>query len=428
MKRAKTIALVAGFGFFFLALLVQGVLPYLMKQMRGKPYHTVTRTVRTPLGELAEARREVTPTADGLAVRGRKIYIREGCWYCHSQYTRPAAGEDRRWGPVSEVGEYAHDLPHLFGTRRIGPDLLRVGGKYGDDWHAAHFFNPRDVVPDSIMPRFTWFFRREGDRSVLNEDGMAAVAYVQALGMQKGKWRDAFPYQALQSGSASIESIAAVARGKQVYGRRCAGCHGDKGDGKGVAPSSVLFAIAQPRDFTSGVFKFRLTPTGSVPLDSDLYRTITTGIRGTAMPPWFNLPEEDRWDVVHYIKTFSPDFRDFPPETPITIPRPPKPSPEIIARGRQVFDEMKCWECHGREGRGDGPKSDTLEDDFGVRIPPANFTEGVFKSGSRPEDIFRTFMTGLSGTPMPSFGDSFTSPDEGWALTYFVLSLSADAR
>jgi mono/diheme cytochrome c family protein len=426
MKRAKTIALVAGFGFFFLALLVQGILPYLLKPAAGISYNEITRTVRTPLGELAEVKAGPAPVTDNDGKRGRAIYLREGCWYCHSQYTRPVAGEERRWGPVSEAGEYAHDLPHLFGTRRIGPDLLRVGGKYGDDWHAAHFFDPRAVVPDSIMPRFTWFFRTEGGRQALNDEGRAVVAYVQGLGMQKGKWRDAFPYQNVRSGSSSPETASSTTRGAAVYLRRCAGCHGEKGDGKGTAPKDVLFTIAQPRDFTSGVFKFRLTPTGSVPLDSDLYRTITAGIRGTAMPPWFNLSEDDRWDVIHYIKTFSPDFREFPPEAPIVIPQPPKSSPELVARGKQVFDEMACWECHGREGRGDGPKSDTLEDDFGSRIPPANFTRGTFKSGPRAEDIFRTFMTGLSGTPMPSFADSFASPDDGWALTYFVLGLSAD--
>jgi cytochrome c oxidase cbb3-type subunit 2 len=428
MKRAKTIALIAGFGFFFLALLVQGILPYFLKPMAGASYRKVVRTVRTELGTLEDVMAEAAALTDDGVKRGRAIYIREGCWYCHSQYTRPAAGEERRWGPVSEVGEYAHDLPHLFGTRRIGPDLHRVGGKYGDDWHAAHFFDPRAVVPDSIMPRFTWLFRREGDHSVLNDEGRAVTAYVQSLGMQKGKWRDAFPYQIVQSGSASLESAASVERGKLVYARRCGGCHGEQGDGKGVAPADVLFTVAPPRDFTSGVDKFRLTPTGSVPLDSDLYRTITTGIRGTAMPPWFNLSEDDRWDVVHYIKTFSPDFKDYPPEPPIVIPRPPAASAELVAQGRRVFDEMKCWECHGREGRGDGPKSDSLEDDFGNRIPPADFTRGIFKSGPRPEDILRTFMTGLSGTPMPSFEYSFTSPDDGWALTYFVLSLSADRR
>lgn len=419
------IALIAGFGFFLLALAVQGIFPYLMRENRIK---TVMRTIRTPLGGLSEIRAEAAPYS-GLIERGRKIYIREGCWYCHSMYLRPTAGEDRRWGPVSESGEYAFDLPHLFGTRRIGPDLTRVGGKYGDDWHAAHYFDPRTVVPDSVMPKFSWFFQKRPDgRSDLNEDGRAVVAFVQNIGMNKGRWRDAFPPQLAQAGPPPPENEASVARGGKVYERRCLGCHGEKGDGKGPSPSTVPFTIAPPRDFTSGVYKFRTTPTGSVPLDSDLFRTVTAGIRGAAMPPWFNLHEGDRWDVVHFIKTFSKEFKLYPPEQPIVISQPPKPTAELILRGRKVFDEMKCWECHGHGGRGDGPKSDTLEDDFGNRIPPANFTRGIFKSGPRTEDIFRTFMTGLSGTPMPSFADSFTSPDDGWALSYYVLSLSADAQ
>ncbi len=424
MKRAKTIALIAGFGFFFLALVVQGIFPYLMKEARVK---AVTKTVRTPMGELTEIKAEAVPYS-ALQAKGRKIYIREGCWYCHSLYVRPTAGEERRWGPVSEFGEYAYDLPHLFGTRRIGPDITRLGGKYGDDWHAAHYFDPRMVVPDSTMPRFNWLFKKEGEHFVPNEEGKALIAFMQKLGMNKGKWRDAFPYQIVQTGSSSIETTASIEHGKAVFGRRCVGCHGEKGDGKGPAPVTVLFEIAQPRDFTTGVFKFRTTPTGSVPLDSDLHRTVTVGIRGTAMPPWFNLPEDDRRDVIQFIKTFSPDFKQFPPEPPITIPQAPKPTQELIAYGKKVFAEMKCWECHGREGKGDGPKSDTLADDVGNRIPPADFTRGIFKSGPRPEDIFRTFMTGLSGTPMPSFIDSFTSQNDGWALTFYVLSLSTDVK
>src|SRR3546814_8389523 len=78
------------------------------------------------------------------------VYTREGCWYCHSQFVRPVTGETRRWGPVAQSGEYAFDTPHLFSTRRIGPDLSRVGLKYSDEWHLAHFWDPRIVVPDSI--------------------------------------------------------------------------------------------------------------------------------------------------------------------------------------------------------------------------------------------------------------------------------------
>lgn len=423
MKNARTIALIAGFGFFLLALLVQGIVPYTMKEATVS---TVAKTVRTPLGELEVMTGKANPYTE-LAQRGREVYTREGCWYCHSQYLRPTAREDRRWGPIAEVGEYAYDRPHLFGTRRIGPDLTRVGGKYGDDWHIGHYYDPRMIVPDSIMPRFEWFFREEGDSVELTDDGRAVIAFVQGLGMNKGKWRDQYPYQIVASGSASIETEGSISHGKEVYERRCVGCHGEKGDGKG--PAARFFTAAKPRDFTFyGIYKFRSTPTGSLPQDADLFRTITVGIRGTAMPPWFNLSEADRWDVVHYIKTFTPDFKDYPPDPSITMPRAPKSSQEMIVRGKQVYDELKCWECHGREGKGDGEKAADLTDDWGDPIQPANFTTGIFKSGPRPEDMFRTMMTGLNGTPMPSYIDSLTVKEDAWALSYYLLSLSADVQ
>src|SRR5262245_42889319 len=95
----------------------------------------VSRAVRTAAGVVTWVR---YPTTDYTPLErlGRRVYIRDGCWYCHSQYVRPVAGEAARWGPVSEAGEYAWDLPHLLSTRRIGPDLSRVGLKYGDDWRS----------------------------------------------------------------------------------------------------------------------------------------------------------------------------------------------------------------------------------------------------------------------------------------------------
>jgi cytochrome c oxidase cbb3-type subunit I/II len=183
------------------------------------------------------------------------------------------------------------------------------------------------------------------------------------------------------------------------------------------------------------VFKFRLTPSGSLPDEGDLLRTITRGVRGTAMPSWHELPEKDRLAVIQYIKyelavdRSSPGkpylfFVEEPPKAPIYIPAPPKPSVDLVRRGQTVWKNAKCWECHGQEGKGDGEKAAGLKDDFGFPIPPADLTTGQFKSGPDVKDIYRTMSTGLSGTPMPSYSDTLSEADR-WALSYYVLSLSA---
>src|SRR5688500_18365640 len=135
-------------------MFVQGVLPSMAPEARTM---RVTRAVRTELGDVKWVKYDAADYSP-VEARGRAVYIREGCWYCHSQYVRPVAGEELRWGPLSEAGEYAWDQPHLFSTRRIGPDLTRVGLKFSDDWHYAHHWDPRLVVPESTMPRFRWLF------------------------------------------------------------------------------------------------------------------------------------------------------------------------------------------------------------------------------------------------------------------------------
>ena len=116
---ARTVALVAGFLFITLAAFTQGILPMLEPQSRSSK---VTKVVRTDLGQLKWMVSKATDYTEKQAL-GRKVYIREGCWYCHSQFVRPISGETRRWGPISQAGEYAFDIPHLFSTRRIGPDV-----------------------------------------------------------------------------------------------------------------------------------------------------------------------------------------------------------------------------------------------------------------------------------------------------------------
>ena len=93
---------------------------------------------------------------DALSLSGRDIYIREGCYLCHSQMVRPFRAETERYGHYSLAGEFVYDHPFQWGSKRTGPDLARVGGRYSDEWHRVHLTNPRDVVPESIMPSYPW--------------------------------------------------------------------------------------------------------------------------------------------------------------------------------------------------------------------------------------------------------------------------------
>lgn len=100
-----------------------------------------------------------------LELLGRDVYIREGCSTCHSQQIRPLVAEVKRYGPYSDAGEFVYDRPFLWGSKRTGPDLHRVGGKYSDEWHRLHMIDPRSVVPESIMPGYPWLAERAADAS-----------------------------------------------------------------------------------------------------------------------------------------------------------------------------------------------------------------------------------------------------------------------
>src|SRR2546426_6004510 len=141
MRSIKSLAIGAGFCFVTLAMFVQGFLPAILPESRTK---RVGRDVRTDLGDVKWVRYDASDYTP-LETLGRAVYIREGCWYCHSQYVRPVAGEELRWGPVSEAGEYAFDLPHLLSTRRIGPDLTRVGLKRSEE-HTSELQSPCNLV------------------------------------------------------------------------------------------------------------------------------------------------------------------------------------------------------------------------------------------------------------------------------------------
>ncbi len=201
--------------------------------------------------------------------------------------------------------------------------------------------------------------------------------------------------------------------GKRVYEENCGVCHGLSGDGQGMA--AHMFQTP-PRDFREGKYKFRSTPTGSLPLDSDLFRSVKSGVRGTAMIPQDHLSDEEIGAVVQYIKSFSERFSREKPEIPITIPVPPPNTPTLTESGRAIYKKAGCPECHGQGGKGDGPSARDL------KIKPADLTLRPLKGGSAPQDLYRTLMTGLDGTPMPSYKDALEEA-ELWPLVFFIESL-----
>lgn len=208
--------------------------------------------------------------------------------------------------------------------------------------------------------------------------------------------------------------------GKKTYSKYCAPCHGDEGKGNGPLARSLL---PKPRDFTRGAYKFRTTPSGSLPTDQDIYKTISYGVPNSTMIPWDILTEQQRASVIPVLKSFSEAFEVRKPDPSVAVGLEIRPSEKTIAEGKKIYEEkLECWKCHGVEGRGDGPSAAEQEDDFGFPIKPFDFTTGKFKGGNSSTDVYLRFTTGLNGTPMPSFAKELTD-DQRWCLTHYVLSL-----
>ncbi len=225
------------------------------------------------------------------------------------------------------------------------------------------------------------------------------------------------------------EYAAMIESGRKVYEVRCLLCHGENGDGNGLAgiirraERNGRILEIYPRDLAMGVFRFRTTPTGCLPVDQDIIDIISNGVPRSFMPSYKHLPREDIKAVREYIKTFSFRWEEEEPCEPISVNRPVwAGNPDSVRKGRKIYKEMKCGECHGYTGKGDGPKSNDLKDDQGKQILPFNFTTGNLKRGSSPENVYITFTTGLDGTGMPSYEDSLNEEDR-WHLVSYTLQL-----
>lgn len=241
----------------------------------------------------------------------------------------------------------------------------------------------------------------------------------------------------------------AALRGREVYEKYCIGCHGENGRGDGAA---VPFLNPRPRDFQKGKFKFRSTPSSQLPTVDDLVKTITCGLNGSSMPGFPLVAETSRRDVAQYVLHLAglgkaraevrylleeeglsaaeiraehlERIRDevaaeIASARPIDVPAPLPESPELVARGKRMFDEQ-CAACHGATGRGDGSSSYTLRDWKDGEIRPRDLTTGVFRAGSSASDLYLRLRTGLTGTPMPAI----KGPEEDvWGLVYYIQSL-----
>jgi cytochrome c oxidase cbb3-type subunit 2 len=567
LETQKSIALLAGVGCYFLALFAIVLIPEFVTNA-SEP------KVRGIDGKVLDVHDYTKKEA-----LGREVYGNQICWHCHSQFVRPVNDEDRRWGPVSQTGEYAFDQPHFFGTRRVGPDLAREGGLRPDDWQLAHLWNPRWTVSRSVMPAFLWLFHDNPNAAIVHQvldvldtdgDGVYSaisddlsdpadaslkrqveearalakdpradawgvmapaslplppgryaevpakdlivtdydarplskleevrrasdpahhawspatadkpeetdradnlVAYLQRLGTNIGKWRKPIyvtapprrsPFEGrerprkpskthvhgwiakvpervaeanrLQAewekkvsewGEKNPDLAQRVARGKELFEKHCASCHGTTGQGNGDA---AQFLQPRPRDFTLGKFKYRSTDLGSLPLDGDLYRSISRGLPGTAMPTWRELGDEQIWFLVDYVKTFyegDKAFNDYaavmliPPERKFSEKDPAKLKAlreKELLRGRAIYLSLQCVNCHGVDGRADISSWNDTSSDYKSALRPrdlkprdANDQPALrFRGGAAPEDIYRTIFTGLDGTQMKSQRSDF---------------------
>ncbi len=248
---------------------------------------------------------------------GRKLYMANGCVYCHSQSIRSIdwdLGAER----IAQTGDYVADRPILLGSARTGPDLSQEGGEHPDDWHLAHFTNPRYTRPSSIMPPFAY----------LGRDKISALTvYVQSLGLKNADRRierqRTWKEKAIQAYEAGPEenvkwlhsnvpegwrnitnpyptTVVGLARAHVIYQNNCLGCHGPIGDGMGPAqpyiyPPPLNFTILKGRGISGGI----------------LYYQIMNGITGTAMPYFKReLESEKIWDVGNYVAVYYIDQSD----------------------------------------------------------------------------------------------------------------------
>ena len=406
LSHAHVVAFGAGVGFFALSFLVLAIIPGKQLEREIKQAAPVT------MASLTDSEQ-----------RGRVIYGREGCAYCHTEQVRSLAADVRRFGAPTEAWETKYDYPQLWGTRRIGPDLSREFNLRPRDWQLTHLYNPRLVVRDSVMPPYPWLF--DGSPDQPTQEGLDVLAYIQSLG--RARQLSGLDRQMPQSGvqpatmdmaiagapsaratppavpiammggyslSAPLVHPASdpndlqeeVSRGGALFAANCASCHGSAGRGDGKASASLL---PKPANLTAARFS-----------DERLSSVLWNGVAGSAMPPWRQLPTEDLRALIAYIQSLHA----------------PAAAPGIhetasLDLGKALF-VATCASCHGDSGGGNGPAAGALAP------APTNF----HLKKPTEERAWDVLENGVPGTAMPPWQNQL-SVDQRHALVEFVRSL-----
>lgn len=212
--------------------------------------------------------------------------------------------------------------------------------------------------------------------------------------------------------------------GRRLYEQHCARCHGL--DGKGGGPDAKRL-YPKPRDLVKGPYKFRSTESGTPPTDEDLSQTIHRGLPASGMPAFEEFTPEELRQLIAYVKSFSPAFTKQIPK-PVVLTSDPGPSGADLMKGKQLYQDLGCASCHGNLGRGSGPSAKTLVDAKGNPIRAVNLTQPwAYRGGSDPRSMTLRILTGIDGTPMPSYAEAVPTEDF-WHLSYYIHSLQEEPR
>jgi len=389
------VAAVAGVAFFVMSVSLLGVWPERVLAAQSEltaPEHPLPLTV-------AEK-------------RGRAIYAREGCAYCHSQQIRYTEADIARFGAPTLAWETRFDYPHMMGTRRIGPDLTRAGSTRTENWHLVHLFAARAVVPRSIMPSYAAFF--DGSPDQPRQEARDLVAYIESLGRARelawpegdaaaraavpdDKWAqmslnapmlNAHPARTRPRGDVpAFGEPSSEETGQRLWRDNCSGCHGDQGRGDG--PGAVWLS-PQPTNLTAREYTIE-----------HVNDALWNGVHGTSMPAWRDHALANLAALTTVVRGFS------------EIVDEAEPSEVDLALGEAVY-VANCAECHGDEGAGDG---------FAAGELPVTPTDFRGKRVSTAESV-RVIRYGVDGTSMAAWTNRLNN-DELLAVTHYVREFFA---